>query len=646
MIAKPTWRGANVGLGEQTLLSQFHATIRSCSLTALPVLFALTGCTAVTPVFRDVAPITGPTPYVNRTPMHAALICVRSKVASGPDIRFGIADFIDGSGASMGDSDVQGKYFSQRPDLMLVVALSKAGVHLVNRSSTGVAEWEMRQAMDKRLGDGKPTMVGNTRFDYRPVRAGGFLGSNYYIHGAITEINWNISSDANEVGMFGLTVGRRTYRVSMAIDLVVSSSTTTEVIFARSYSKQLVGYETGAGVFRFVNAAVLPSSAVELFQANIGQKQNEPVQQALRWLVETAGYDVVSQIYGRDPKCDQLVPGAEADDSVADGAPVQRDAAVPAIASVQTQGAINPPVPVAEKRSATASPSAETVAAALVPSSRTVERTRRQYTPGNIAAVAIAPAASEPEDGRSVVLLQDAAIRRKAAQAGQAQPVTSTTSGVPGIAAVSAPVEKSVPAVIEKQILPQAGIEAVPGDAPQVRSSVAKDAQNDVVKNSSAVGTDVVASAPGPVLEAPERPKRLQDAAIRRKAALAGKAQPVNSTASGVPGIVAVSAPVEQSVAAVIEKPIRLQAGIEATLGGAPPVRSSLAIYAENDVATYSSAVGPDVVASAPGPVATAPDGPKSSDLLGAIKSALSWWNTERGLPVKSKPVEGTGGAG
>jgi len=179
--------------------------------------------------------------------MHAALVCQRKMVTVVPDIRFGVADFVDASGATPGGGDINAKYFSQRPDLMLIVALSRAGVHLVNRSSTGVAEWEQKQAMERKLGDGRPTVVGNTRFDYRPVRAGEFLGSSYYINGAITELNWNIYTDTKEFGAFGVTAGHRTYRIAMAVDLVVSNSLTTEIVFARSYSKQVVGYEVGAG---------------------------------------------------------------------------------------------------------------------------------------------------------------------------------------------------------------------------------------------------------------------------------------------------------------------------------------------------------------------------------------------------------------
>ena len=60
-----------------------------------------------------------------------------------------------------------------------------------------------------------------------------------------------------------------------------------------------MGWISGAS-----EATIMPKSRVELFQANIGQKQNEPVQQALRWLVELAGYEVVASLTGGDDRCD------------------------------------------------------------------------------------------------------------------------------------------------------------------------------------------------------------------------------------------------------------------------------------------------------------------------------------------------------
>lgn len=279
------------------------------SLMSLGLSVCLFGCTAWTPITKNDDVLLGPAPYMNETPMNAALYCLR-QYTKLRDLRLGVADFVDGTGATPGNGDLNGRYFSQRPDMMLLVAMNKAGVRIVNRTSTAVAEWELRQAMEKKLGDGKPDSVGKQHYDYRPVRAGEILGSNYYIHGAITEINWALSNNVEEYGFLGVTAGKQVYRVSMAVDVAVTNSETTEVVFARSYAKQLVGYQVGGGVFRFMDVTLGPTHT-ELFESNVGDKKNEPVQRALRWLIESAAYDVVAEMEGRHQSCDSLVPGLD-----------------------------------------------------------------------------------------------------------------------------------------------------------------------------------------------------------------------------------------------------------------------------------------------------------------------------------------------
>jgi curli production assembly/transport component CsgG/holdfast attachment protein HfaB len=216
---------------------------------------------------------------------------------------------------------------SQRPDMMMTVALATSGAQLVNRSSVNVVEWEMNKAMEKKLGDGRTSRMNQQKVDFRPIKAGILLGSTHYVTGAITELNWNISSNVAEGGAFSVAVGRRTYRISIAVDVVVTNTQTTEIVHARSYKKQLVGFETNANYFRFMNhdsatklfasgnaAAVTAVSALELFQANLGEKQSEPTQTALRWVIELAAYDIMRNLTGGGQSCDPLLlPNVEAE---------------------------------------------------------------------------------------------------------------------------------------------------------------------------------------------------------------------------------------------------------------------------------------------------------------------------------------------
>lgn len=281
-------------------------------LTALGLSMALLGgCATSTPDQQRIDTPRGPSPTRGVTPIDAALRCLADNYPPNVDLRMAVNDLTDGTGSTTADNALS-KVLTQRPDVMMTIGLSKTGVPLVNRSSTGVAEWELRQSMQKYIGDARPNVGPGTgqQQSYRQVLAGSMLGSTHYISGALTELNWNIHSDVNEVGVGGLTLGGRSYRISIAADLIVTNSRSTEIVMAKSYSKQLVGRETSVGLFRFFDVG-RPSKNFgtnEVFELNIGRHANEPVQTAVRWMLETAAYDIVSELTGSGFACDELVP--------------------------------------------------------------------------------------------------------------------------------------------------------------------------------------------------------------------------------------------------------------------------------------------------------------------------------------------------
>lgn len=297
---------------------------RSRTFAGVALALTLGGCATVAPNHEESSVMVGPAPRLNTTPMAAALACMKQN--RGRDLRIGVSDFVDGTGIMEGGSQ-NSRALSQRPDMMLVVALAAAGAHLVNRSSVNVAEWELNKAMEKKLGDGRSTLVDNQRVPFRPIKAGVLLGSTHYVTGAITELNWNIDSGVAEAGAFSVSLGKRTYRISIAVDVVVTDTQTTEIVHAKSYKKQLVGFETNANLFRFMNrssalkvlalgnaASAATTQALELFQANLGEKQNEPTQTALRWVIELAAYDMMRDLRGKGAECDHLIPGEGLDE--------------------------------------------------------------------------------------------------------------------------------------------------------------------------------------------------------------------------------------------------------------------------------------------------------------------------------------------
>ncbi len=333
-------------------------------LAVLAGLVALAGCASTTPPDQPIETLSGPAPVRGSTRVDAALRCLAEKQPREIDLRLSVNDLTDGTGATL-SGDSLSRVLTQRPDVMMTIGLAKTGVRLVNRSSTGVAEWELKHSMQKYIGDDRPTTNPETRqpVPYRPVMAGSMLGSTHYISGALSELNWNIQSEVNEAGIGGITFGSRSYRISMAVDLIVTRTRSTEIVIARSYSKQLVGRETGTGMFRFfdVGSSSPNWGPNELFELNIGRQANEPVQAAVRWMLETAAYDIVSELTGVGEYCDHLLPEGSRPLRAARPAPrlAQAPEPTPAPAAPSRSAAppaVVPPVAVATKPSASPSP--------------------------------------------------------------------------------------------------------------------------------------------------------------------------------------------------------------------------------------------------------------------------------------------------
>ena len=123
-------------------------------------------------------------------------------------------------------------------------------------------------------------------------------GSDFYIVGGITEVNYNIRSGGFDIaggevdtdrGGSGIINGR-VFVMNIALDLRMVQTTSMEVVDVISYQKQIVGREISAGVFDFLNGNVFDISA--------GQSGMEPVQLAVRTLVERAVLEMMANLYG------------------------------------------------------------------------------------------------------------------------------------------------------------------------------------------------------------------------------------------------------------------------------------------------------------------------------------------------------------
>ncbi len=257
---------------------------------------ALAGC---------ISPVAGPSgtyatpignaPVIsNETPYSTALRClsrhVRSQGMAGPRIAVGqIADYT-------GKEEFEGgRKVTQGAALMAISALAKSGVRLVERFDTGVSELELKYANNKLIGDT------GEKGAYRQVHAGQIPGSDYYLVGGITELNFNIRSggldglfsEENPMGTTATLVAKQ-YVLNVGLDLRLVRTSTLEVVDVISYQKQIIGRELRAGVFDFFGGNLIDIGA--------GEKALEPIQLAVRSVVERAVLEMVGSLYSVGPQ--------------------------------------------------------------------------------------------------------------------------------------------------------------------------------------------------------------------------------------------------------------------------------------------------------------------------------------------------------
>jgi curli production assembly/transport component CsgG/holdfast attachment protein HfaB len=283
---------------------------------------ALSGCVSLsadeesgnytTPIGN--APVTS-----NETPYSRALQCVAAARRGKPVPRIAVGQIADYTGKA--EADGAGRKITQGAALMAMSALAKAGISLVERYDTSVAELELKYANNRLIGAASPQDRG-----YRRILAGSIPGSDFYLVGGITELNYNIRSmgaDAFGAGTSTTDVkgslGAKAYVMNIGLDLRLVDTHSLEVVDVISYQKQIIGREIQAGVFDILGTTIV--------DAGVGESALEPIQLAVRAVVERAVFEMATKLYRMDPA---TCSPADAGDGMTDEAPApegQGDAA-------------------------------------------------------------------------------------------------------------------------------------------------------------------------------------------------------------------------------------------------------------------------------------------------------------------------------
>ena len=264
---------------------------------AVPLLLAFAamsqaGCASITHDSQgsgEAPVVVGPPARSNATPLATAYACYKSQLAGTRPIGIGVGDIKDYTGKF---SDQEGNAITQGGALMAMSALGKLSpaIRQHERFDTRVAEMELVY-MDRRQlgGEGKYKVDGRV-VPWEPYYGGTIRGSDYFIVGGITELNYNIQSGGAELQINQIGPKGRTYVMNVAADLRIVDTRSLVVQRTVSLQKQIVGYEVGLGVFRFFGT--------DLVDIHAGAKNQEPLQLGVRTIIELGVLELVAAVTG------------------------------------------------------------------------------------------------------------------------------------------------------------------------------------------------------------------------------------------------------------------------------------------------------------------------------------------------------------
>jgi curli production assembly/transport component CsgG/holdfast attachment protein HfaB len=233
----------------------------------------------------------------NPTPYSTALVCMANYAHANHIVspRIAVGRISDYTGKE--ESDGSGRKLTQGASLMAMSALAKAGANLVERYDTSVSELELKYANNKLISDAPGPAPTGAPADYRRIVSGQVPGSDYYLVGGITELNFNIrssgldaaGSDPRATGL-KLEATGQLYVMNVGLDLRLVDTRTLQVVDVLSYQKQIIGRQVGIGAFDVLNG--------NIFNLSAGEGGLEPIQLGVRAVVERAVLEMMANLYG------------------------------------------------------------------------------------------------------------------------------------------------------------------------------------------------------------------------------------------------------------------------------------------------------------------------------------------------------------
>lgn len=197
-----------------------------------------------------------------------------------------------------------GRWITQGGTDIMYSALYVPGrTNIVERSRTGVLEWEVKMANKKLLGDRTEDGQKITRkirvqgengpkivqVGYRGLPQGMIRGSDVYVVGSINRLDLNTNSAAINARIAGIGPEAEAFAMQVGGNFRVINTRNSKVVADASLYKEIVGEKYGVGAGR-----IFGDTTVEL---GAEVKRNEPVHVALQSMLYLAAVELQAQVY-------------------------------------------------------------------------------------------------------------------------------------------------------------------------------------------------------------------------------------------------------------------------------------------------------------------------------------------------------------
>jgi curli biogenesis system outer membrane secretion channel CsgG len=231
----------------------------------------------------------------NRTPVDDALVCYGAALSQERGRRaplsVAVGEVRDFTGRV---TEGEGAPVTQGAGLMVYSALANVGppIRIHERLDPRIAELELAYLERRQLGDGRmhEATPGASPAPWLPYMGGSILQTDYYIVGGVTELNYVLSTGGFEASISGFGARSRYITINVAVDLRIVNSRNLVVEHAVSMQKQVIGSEAGVDIFRFFGN--------RLFDISGGARMSEPMQMAVRSVLQLATLDLLEAVSG------------------------------------------------------------------------------------------------------------------------------------------------------------------------------------------------------------------------------------------------------------------------------------------------------------------------------------------------------------